>query len=60
MSNASLLFLSTQLPYPPKSGGTMKSWKYVEDLSKRYQLGLACLLKDEDEFYLSEFEKKSN
>jgi len=58
MSNASLLFLSTQLPYPPKSGGTMKSWKYVEDLSKRYQLGLACLLKDEDESYLAEFEKK--
>lgn len=57
MAKPSILFISTQLPFPPKSGGTMKSWKYVSDLANRYQLSIACLLKDEDEQYLSEFEQ---
>lgn len=57
MAKPSILFISTQLPFPPKSGGTMKSWRYVEDLSKRYHLSVSCLLKEDDEDYLSEFEQ---
>lgn len=57
MAKPSILFISTQLPFPPKSGGTMKSWRYVKDLSKRYRLSVACLLKDEDEEFLQEFEQ---
>jgi glycosyltransferase involved in cell wall biosynthesis len=57
MAKPSILFISTQLPFPPKSGGTMKSWKYVSDLANRYQLSIACLLKDEDEIYLDEFKE---
>src|SRR5690554_5544337 len=44
-----ILFISTQLPYPPESGGKMKSWHYLLDLVNRYQLSLACFLKDETE-----------
>lgn len=40
-----LLFLTPQLPYPPISGGVIKSFKLVEFLSSEYQLTLACLLK---------------
>lgn len=58
MSRKSILFLSTQLPYPPNRGGTIKSWKYLSDLSKRYDMGLGCFLKDDDEDYLNEFRSK--
>src|SRR5690554_4690585 len=44
-----ILFISTQLPYPPESGGKMKSWHYLLALVNRYQLSLACFLKDETE-----------
>lgn len=58
MSEPSVLFISTQLPYPPKSGGTIKSWNYLSDLCNRYQkVGLACLLKDDDSEHLNEFKK---
>jgi glycosyltransferase involved in cell wall biosynthesis len=55
---ASLLFITTQLPYPPKSGGTVKSWNYVKDLSRRYKLGVATLLKDDDVEFVEEFKKQ--
>jgi hypothetical protein len=58
MSPRSILFLSTQLPYPPKSGGTIKSWNYVKNLAEKYELGIACLLKDNDAEYVEEFQKK--
>lgn len=50
-----ILFLTTQLPYPPKSGGTVKSWNYVRFLAANYQLSVACLLKDDDEKHTSSF-----
>ena len=53
-----ILFLTTQLPYPPKSGGTVKSWNYVQFLSKNYSLSIACLLKGEDENHLLDFKEK--
>lgn len=54
MSKA-ILFISTQLPYPPKSGGTVKSWNYVKHLSSKHQLSVACLLKDDDHLHVEEF-----
>ena len=58
MSTKKILFLTTQLPYPPKSGGTVKSWNYVQFLAKNYVLSIACLLKDDDEIHIDEFQKK--
>ncbi len=54
----SILFISTQLPFPPKSGGTVKSWNYVKDLSARYKLSVACLLKDDDDQFVESFKSK--
>ena len=56
MSKRSILFVTTQLPYPPKSGGKIKSWHYLKDLQKKYQIGLASLLKDDDSSYIEEFQ----
>lgn len=50
-----ILFLSPQLPYPPVSGGTIKSWKLVEYLAARYSLFTAYFLKGEDEQHEKEF-----
>lgn len=58
MSRKSILFISTQLPFPPKSGGTIKSWNYLNNLVEKYEVGLACLLKDHDADYLEDFKKK--
>ena len=57
MNNPRLLFLTTQLPYPPKSGGTVKSWNYVQFLSQKYTLSVASLLKDDDENHVDAFQK---
>jgi len=53
-----ILFLTPQLPFPPQSGGTIKSWKLIEFLTKNYDTGLACFLKNNDSTYLSEFSDK--
>ena len=58
MGKSSILFISTQLPYPPKSGGTIKSWNYLSDLCSRYTVGLASLLKDNDREHLQDFDGK--
>ncbi|MEZ5022955.1 MAG: glycosyltransferase family 4 protein [Chitinophagales bacterium] len=50
-----ILFLSPQLPYPPFSGGVIKSWKLVEFLSAKYELHVAYFLKNEDADYEEEF-----
>lgn len=56
----SILFLTPELPYPPFSGGRIKSWKLVEFLSAHYSLGLACALKSDDEIYRSSFEERAH
>src|SRR5690606_6132671 len=43
-----VLFLSPQLPYPPISGGVIKSWRLVEFLSQKYELTLATFLKNDE------------
>ncbi|MCO5232378.1 MAG: glycosyltransferase family 4 protein [Chitinophagales bacterium] len=44
-----ILLISTQLPYPPISGGVIKSWRLVDFLSQKYQLSLATFLKNDEE-----------
>lgn len=56
----SILFLTPELPYPPFSGGRIKSWKLVEFLGAHYSLGLACALKGDDETYLPDFEQRAH
>ena len=57
MNNQRILFLTTQLPFPPKSGGTIKSWNYVQFLAKNYRLSVASLLKDDDENHVENFKQ---
>lgn len=51
----SLLFITTQLPFPPISGGVIKSWKLVEYLSQHYSLTVAYFLKNNDRDYEAKF-----
>lgn len=44
-----LLFLTPQLPYPPKSGGVIKSYHLLQHAAQHYELTLACLLKGDDD-----------
>lgn len=53
-----ILFLTHQLPYPPKSGGTVKSWNYVSFLAKTHNLSVGCLLKGDDKDHLNGFAAK--
>lgn len=55
-----ILFLSPQLPYPPISGGVIKSWKLVEFLSQKYELSLANFLKNEEGSHVQDFLSKVN
>ena len=43
-----LLFITPELPYPPQSGGKVKSLKLLESLAERYEVTLACPLKLDD------------
>ncbi|MGB0465967.1 MAG: glycosyltransferase [Pontibacterium sp.] len=53
-----MLMISIELPYPPSSGGRMKSWNLVNYLSRYYEFGLACPLKYGTE-YLADFREKT-
>jgi glycosyltransferase involved in cell wall biosynthesis len=50
-----LLFITPELPYPPQSGGKVKSLKLLHALAEKYQVTLACPLKMEDAQYVEEF-----
>ena len=52
---ARIMFLTPKLPYPPISGGIIKSYKLVEFLSAKHEVHLFCLLKGEDPAYIDEF-----
>jgi polysaccharide biosynthesis protein PslH len=54
-----ILFLTPQLPYPPISGGTIKTYKMLEFLAGKYEITLACLLKNDDEKKLKEYQLHS-
>lgn len=55
-----ILFITTQLPYPPVSGGVIKSWRMVQHLSKKNDLYAAFFLKDNDPENLKSFLDKVN
>lgn len=50
-----ILFITPTLPYPPVSGGVIKSNKVVHFLSEKYNLSIACLLKNDDTQHKDEF-----
>jgi polysaccharide biosynthesis protein PslH len=55
MTKKKLLFLSPQLPFPPVSGGVIKSWRLTEYLNEHYELSLATFLKNDDSIHVEEF-----
>ncbi len=54
-----LLFISPELPYPPQSGGKVKSMKLLESLAERYRVTFASPLKLDDAHHLASFEGRS-
>lgn len=53
-----ILFLTTQLPYPPISGGVIKSWRLVEHWSRTADLRVICALKNDDAAELGRLRRK--
>ncbi len=43
-----MLFITTQLPYPPFSGGLIKSWRLLQFLNTHYEVTVVNLLKGDD------------
>ena len=58
MTRQKILFLTTQLPFPPKSGGTVKSYHYLKFLALNYDVTVASLLKEDDEVHVENFKKE--
>lgn len=44
-----LVFITNQLPYPPRSGGVIKSWRFLSRLVEEFQVILVTPLKGDDE-----------
>lgn len=44
-----LLLLTPYLPYPPSSGGQVRSYNMLVKLAKRHELTLVCLIKNDEE-----------
>ncbi len=55
MAERKLVFLTTQLPFPPNSGGTIKSYRLIEFFAQHFDLVLFTLLKNEDAEHLEQF-----
>ncbi len=55
-----LLFLTPALPYPPVSGGVIKSNKTVRFLAEHCSVSVACFLKNDDNLYRDEFLRSLN
>lgn len=52
-----ILFLTPTLPFPAVSGGVIKSNKVIHFLSDKYDLSIACLLKNDDAEHIVAFLK---
>lgn len=53
-----ILMLTPYLPYPPSSGGQIRSYNLIKQLSKKHQITLYSLIKyDEERKYTGELEK---
>jgi glycosyltransferase involved in cell wall biosynthesis len=53
--NRKLLFISPELPYPPQSGGKVKSLKLLQALAQRYDVTWVSPLKQDDSLHLEAF-----
>ncbi|MEP5568001.1 MAG: glycosyltransferase [Halioglobus sp.] len=54
-----VLFISPELPFPPQSGGKVKTLKLLQSFSERYRVTFVSPLKLEDAQYREAFEKVS-
>jgi len=53
-----ILMLTPYLPYPPSSGGQIRSYNLIKDLSKKHKITLFSLIKDDSERrFVPELEK---
>ena len=52
-----VLMLTPTLPFPPHSGGVIKTNKVAHFLAEKYELSIACFLKNDDANYVDEFLK---
>src|SRR3989338_2129187 len=44
-----ILMLTPYLPYPPSSGGQVRSYNLIKNLSKRHEIFLVSLIKNDEE-----------
>ncbi|MEL6847549.1 MAG: glycosyltransferase [Bacteroidota bacterium] len=56
-SGPQLLFLSSQLPYPPHKGGVGISWRMVKYFSQHFSTAVICVLKGEDPQHSEAFQQ---
>lgn len=53
-----ILMLTPYLPYPPSSGGQVRSYNLIKNLAEKHQITLFSLIKsDEEKKYIPELEK---
>lgn len=53
-----ILMLTPYLPYPPSSGGQVRSYNLIKNLAKKHEITLFSLIKtDEEKKYIPELEK---
>jgi len=53
-----ILMLTPYLPYPPSSGGQVRSYNLIKNLAKEHQITLFSLIKHKSELkYVKELEK---
>lgn len=50
-----LVFITNQLPFPPHSGGVIKSWRFIRHLAGTFEVTLITPLKGEDAVHLPAF-----
>jgi glycosyltransferase involved in cell wall biosynthesis len=54
-----LLFITPELPYPPQSGGKLKSLRLLDALAERHEVTLISPLKLEDPLHRQDFAERS-
>ncbi|MGV9012078.1 MAG: glycosyltransferase [Flavobacteriales bacterium] len=52
-----LVFITNQLPYPPQSGGVIKSWRFIQHLAQHFDVTLIAPLKGDDVKHLEAFKR---
>ncbi len=53
-----MLYITTQLPCPPVSGGVIKSWRMLSHFSGIFELSLFCFFKGKDIKWKDQFERR--